>query len=341
MATSTKAGEFLGDLVGRLTPECAPTTVRSVMEHACGGLLAERRPDGLRASTLTLSGLPFEASVSGGRGQFTPAIRYITENSTQEAEFSSRVAAQLAAVRDLVTWLPDGDCAVVDSLQSFVATLYPTPEKIAPYRSAAWFGIVHHPAAPHHISRLTIYGNPNVVPGTLNRLNTTWPMFAGLACAPDPESLIQLAGVAIEVDAHGDVKHKIYMRIRRNHVAAPMKLTRYFGDLAWEALSELVRCGVDAATLHQHDFLVCHARSVRDTTFTLYFGAGRDNDMPSLVRELALKHHGTTRSVDALTQAAASCEAAWRYSGVALGCSADNGVDKLNVYGTPTWPMTS
>ncbi|MEU7632704.1 hypothetical protein AB0C34_22370 [Nocardia sp. NPDC049220] len=46
---------------------------------------------------------------------------------------------------------------------------------------------------------------------------------------------------------------------------------------------------------------------------------------------------GTTHAVDALAQAAESCEATWSYSAVGLGFSPDHGVDKLNVYGTPTW----
>src|SRR5690606_8794309 len=123
MVVSGAAGEYLVDVAERLALGCDPASTRAMVERACGGQLDARAPDGDRASTLTISGIPFEASVSGGRGELTPAIRYTTENATQETQFSSRVAAQLAAIRDLVAWLPNGDEAVADMLQSFVATL--------------------------------------------------------------------------------------------------------------------------------------------------------------------------------------------------------------------------
>jgi len=331
------AGEFLVDLAERLTLRCDPATVRTVMERACGGQLDARGPDGLRASVLTISGIPFEASVTGGRGKFTPALRYTTETATQETAFGSRVAAQLAAIRDLVTWLPNADETVADVFQSFVTTLYPDPAKVRS-RYGTWIGVVHHTAAPHHVARIKIYCGLRVVPGALDRLCSTWPGFAGLASVPDQEKLIKPAIAAIEVDAHGDVNHKIYMRTRYNDVAVPMKLARYFGDPAWEVLSELVRCGVDAAKLHQYDYFVCRARGAGAPTFGLSLGTRQSGeDLTRLVYELASRHHGTTHAVDALAQAAESCGATCRYSAITLDFSADHGIDKLNVYGTPTW----
>ncbi|WP_327114347.1 hypothetical protein OHB12_34195 [Nocardia sp. NBC_01730] len=335
---SGAAGEFLVDLAERLTLRCDPAPMHAMVGRACGGQLAARGPDGHRASMLTISGIPFEASVTGGRGKFTPAVRYITETATQETEFGSRIAAQLAALRDLVAWLPNGDKTVADMLQSFVATLYPDPAKVAArHRSATWIGVVHHAAAPHHAARLKVYGGLKIVPGALRRLCSEWPGFAGLASVPDHEKLITPVGAAIEVDARGDVNHKIYLKARYDDVAVPMKLAQYFGDPAWEVLSEFVRCGVDADELHQHDLFVCCARGAGAPGFGLSLGARQRDDLTRLVCELASRHHGTTHAVDALARAAESCGATWRYSAVGLGFSVDHGVDKLNVYGTPTW----
>lgn len=311
-----------------------------MIERACGGQLDARAADGRRASILTLSGTPFEASVTGGRGKITPTVRYITETATQETDFATRVTAQLAAIRDIVAWLPNRGEMVADMLQSFVTALYPQPRNVpASYRSATWIGIVHHTAAPHHAARLKVYGDPGILPGTMDRLTRSWPGFADLAPVPDHEKLFKRAGAAIEVDAYGDVNHKIYLRGRYNDVAVPMKLVRYFGDPAWKLISELVECGVDAAQLHRYDLMVCCARGTGDPAFALYLGARKGDDLTEIVRELASRHHGTTKAVDALALAAKSCGAAWRYAGVGLGFSADCGVDKLNVYGTPTWGL--
>lgn len=338
MVVGGPAGEYLVDVAERLALGCDPASTRAMVERACGGQLDARAPDGGRASSLTLSGTPLEVSVSGGRGECTPAIRYTTENATQETRFGSRVTAQIAAIRDLVAWLPNGDETVADMLQSFVTTLYPDPAKVpALYRSATWIGIVQHTSAPHHAARLKVYGDPTIVPGALHRLCKIWPGFAELASVPDDGQFIKPAGVAIEVDAHGVVNHKIYLRARYNDVAVPMKLTRYFGDPAWEVLSELARGGVDAARFHRHDILVCCARSTDAPSFALYLGARRGTDLTGVVSELASRHHGSTHAVEALAQAAESCGASWRYAGVGLGFSADHGIDKLNVYVTPTW----
>ncbi|MBF6175652.1 hypothetical protein [Nocardia blacklockiae] len=337
--SSVGVPELLADLAGRLTPGCDPATVRAVLRRACGGQLVPLGPDGHRASTLVKSGLPFEASVSGGRGEVAPVVRYSTETATQETRFAVRLAAQRAAIGDLVAWLPGGDRTVVESLRSFVDALYPEPATIpARYRSATWIGVVHHPAAPHGVAGLKVYGSPLIAPGAMRRLAARWPEFAELATVPDDERLVRLAGAALEVDARGTVKCKLYYQTRYADVGVPMKLVRYFGDPAWEVLSEFVRCGVDAAELHRHRFFVGCARTLGAAAPSLgmHLFERSSDDMPRLVRELAVRHHGTTRAVDALADAARATGASWRYSGAGLGFS--DRIDKLNVYGTPTWP---
>ncbi|MBF6471651.1 MULTISPECIES: hypothetical protein [Nocardia] len=336
------AGDFLVDLADRLSLGSDPEPIRTMLERACGGQLDPLGPDGHRASMLTVSGIPFEASVSGGRGKVTPAVRYITETATQETQFDLRLAAQLAAIRELVAWLPNGDEAAADMLQSFVTTLYPDPSEVSTrHRSATWIGVVHHAAAPHHAARLKVYGGLKIVPGALQRLCSAWPGFAGLATVPENEKLITPVAAAIEVDARGDVNHKIYLKARYDDVAVPMKLSRYFGHPAWELLSEFVRCGIDAAQLHRHDWFVCCSRGAGGTGFGLSLGSRQHTDFSGLVRELASAHYGSPYAVDALAEAAEACGAAWRYSAVGLGFSAGHGIDKLNVYGTPTWGTAS
>ncbi len=339
MTAAEVAGEYLVDLAERLTIGCDPGSIRAVVERVRGGQLDALGADGRRASVLTSSGIPFEASVSGGRGQITPVIRYVTATATPEADFGSRVSAQLAAIRDLVAWLPNGVQTVADMFQCFVTTLYPDTSELPRWRhrSPTWIGAVHHAAAPRHVARLKVYGGPPTGPGGLYRVCSALPGFAGLASVPDHEKLIKPVGAAIEVDAHGEVNHKIYLKARYNDVAVPMKLVRYFGAPAWEALSELARCGVDAAELHRHDFFVCCARGQGAPVFALHLVARRRDDLTGLARELASRHHGTTHGVDALALAAESVGASWRYSAVGLGFSADHGIDRLNVYGIPTW----
>ncbi len=332
-------GEFLVDLAERLRIGCDPASIRAMVKRVRGGQLDARRADVHRASVLTSSCVPLEASVSGGRGQFTPVIRYVTATAVPETEFGSRVAAQLAAIRDLVAWLPYGDQAVADLLLSFVTTLYPDTMKTPMWRhrSPLWIGVVHHAAAPHDVARLKVYGGPSTGPGGLYQLCRALPGFAGLASVPDHEKLITPVGAAIEVDAHGEVNHKIYLKARYNDVGVPMKMIRHFGDPAWQVLSELVRCGVDAAELHRHSFFVCCARGRGAPDFSLHLVARRRDDFTGLAYELASRHHGTPHGVEALALAAGSAGATLRYSAVGLGFSADYGIDKLNVYGIPTW----
>lgn len=326
------------DVAERLGLGCAPAPIRAMLERACGGQMGARRPGGHRASTLTRSGVPFEVSVSGGRGQVAPAVRYITESATDVLEPSARVAAQVAAVRDLVAWLPTGDEAVADLLQSFVATLYPDPATTPGRRQlATWIGAVHHAEEQHHAARLKVYGGVRTAPGAMQRLIDKWPVFAGLASVPDHEKLISRVIAAIEVDASGSVNHKIYLKGTHGDIAIPMKLVRHFGDQASEMLSELVRCGVDAADLHRYNFFVCCASRADAPTFGLTMGSREGQDLTGLARALASRHHGTTHAVDALAGAAESSGATWSYSAIGLGFSADHGIDKLTVYGTPTW----
>lgn len=329
------AGNFLVDWAERMGWPLDPATLREVLERACTRQLAPRGPDGRPASTMTRYGIPLEISVSGGRGEVAPALRYTAEAATQETSFAARVATQRAVIRDLAARLPNGSEPTADMLASFVATLYPATQPVpARCRSAAGTGIVHHPYAPGHIARLKVYGSPAIVPGTLQRLCSTWPEFSALASVPDDEKLIKVSGAALEVDAYGDINYKIYFKARPNDSAVPMKLVRHFGEPAWELVSELVSCGLDAADLHRHTIFFCRAPGGS----ALLIGRTRDNDLSGLARELAARHHGSPHGVDTMVRAVESSGAKWHYTAVALGFSAGSGIEKLTVYGAPVWP---
>lgn len=337
MTPAQFAGDYLVDVANRLGLPGEHPSIRAGLDRACGGQLEARGPDGRRASTLTASGVPFEVSVTGGGGKFSPAVRYSTETATQETSFGKRLAAQLDAVEDLVTWLPNGDEVVAERFKSFVSTLYPDTAGIGNrYRSSTWVGLVHHAIAPQAAARFKLYGSVDVVPGALDRLVRTWPGFADLASLKDDEGLLMPAGAALEMDAHGNVSHKIYFRATRRHAAVLMRLTRIFGEPAWKAQSEFVRCGIDPAELSRYRIFVCCAQGVGVSTVGVYLFAGR-RDLAPLVYELAQQHHGTTTAVEALARAAESSGATWRYTAVGLGVPAGSGPMKLNVYGTPLW----
>lgn len=337
--TARAAGNFLADVAERLLPSCDTAAIRAILNTACGGRLDARLPEGRRTSGLTSSGLPFEVSVSGGGGRYSPTVRYVTESATVLPTFADRVTAQLATLDELLALLPGTQDTTSELMHSFVAALYPDPTEVPAHRRlVTWTGLVHHADAPHHPARIKVYGSPWTVPGAFGRLRHQWPDLTALITLPTDDEFFRYAGVAIEADADGGITRKVYSTSRYRDVAVPMKLVRHFGDPAWEMLSELVGAGIDAAALHRFNFFVCSSRASGDPSLSLSLSPGRDGpELTELVRSLARRHHGGTEAVDALEQAAIAGGAQWRYSVVGLGFSAERGVDKLNVYGTPTW----
>ncbi len=337
-AVVRSAGDFLVEVAQVVAPDCDPEVIRTVMRIACGGRLTVHAPDGRRTSGLTLSGLPFEVSLTGGRGEYTPAVRYGTELVTHDRDIAARLTALSASIGDLAAWLPVADDSVVETVEAFLTAIYPNRLRRSVHEPPwAWLGMAHHTDLSQHVAALKVYGSPNAFPGALERLCRIWSGFEALAAVSKDESFFAPCFVAVEVDAQGEVTQKVYQRARARSAAVPMKLVRHFGDPAWEVLSELVRCGANPAELNERDFIVCSARRGERTTFTLSIASNRGEDLTDLVYELAARHHGTTDTVDAMARAAKASHAAFTFSVVGLGFSAECGIDKLNVYGTPTW----
>lgn len=331
-------GDYLVATAERLGLGSDAAVVRAVAASACGTRLHPLWPDGRRATMLTLSGFPLEVSVTGGRGEVIPALRYVTEMATDRTEFATRAAAQLASLPDLVARLPHGDAAVADLLRSFVATVYPDPEAVSRrHRFVTWTGITHRATLPCHAAHLKVYANLRAVPGAVDRLCREWPGFAGLATVPAGQKFVGPVAAALEVDAAGALTHKIYLATRYNDPAVPGELVRYLGDPAAEILAEYARCGVDTDLVRQYNIVLCRAFRDGVGSMTLYLLAKRRTDATEPVRVLAARHHGSTAAVDALADAAVSSGAEWFYSGVGLGFSPVDGIDRLNVYGTPLW----
>ncbi|MFJ1457995.1 hypothetical protein [Nocardia sp. N2S4-5] len=339
---SRVVGDYLVAATERLGLGSDAATVRAVAASACGARLHPVWPDGRRATTLTLSGFPLEVSVTGGRGEVVPALRYVTETATEQTEFARRAAVQLATIPDLVARLPEADSTVAELLRSFVATVYPDPAAVSRrHRFVTWAGITHRAALPRHAAYLKVYANLRVVPGAVDRLCRAWPEFAGSVSVPEGRKFVGPVAAALEVDAGGDLTHKIYLSTRYNDPAVPEELVRYLGDPIAEMLAEFARCGAEANPVRQYNLALCRAHRHGKSSVTLYLLGKRHTDVTELARALAARHHGSTDAVDALAQAAETAGAVWRYSGVGLGFSPDSGIDKLNVYGTPLWITAS
>lgn len=335
---SRVVGDYLVAAAERLGLGSDAAFVRAVAASACGARLHPLWPDGRRATTLTLSGFPLEVSVTGGRGEVVPALRYVTEMATDRTEFADRAATQLAAIPDLVARLPDGDAAVADLLRSFVATVYPDPAAVSRrHRFVTWTGVTHSAALPHHAAHLKVYANLRAIPGAVDRLCREWAGFTGLATVPEGQKSVGPVAAALEVEAGGALTHKIYLSTRFGDPAVPGELIRYLGDPIAELLAEYASCGVDADLVRQYNIVLCRAFRDGVESVTLYLLAKRRTDATEPARALAARHHGSTAAVDALAHAAESCRAEWFYSGMGLGFSAVGGIDKLNVYGTPLW----
>jgi hypothetical protein len=175
---------FLDQLARCLVPACDPAVVAAVLARASAGYTTARGRDGRRASAIKPSGVPFEASVTGGDGRLDPALRYTTEAGTGLPFFGPRLAAQRAALNDLVAFLPEPALAAAGELAAFAAVLFPDPGAVpARTRFATTVGVVHTAAAPAGVAALKLYGNLTAEPDALGRLAAADVRIAALAGA--------------------------------------------------------------------------------------------------------------------------------------------------------------
>ena len=272
---------FLDELAARLVPECDPAVVQAVFARASAGYTGPRGRDGQRVTAIAPSGVPFEASVTSGAGRSSAALRYVTETATGMPFFQPRVAAQCAALDDLVRWLPPPARAAAGELTAAVEALFPDPAAVpARRRFATTFGIVHRADVPDGLAGLKLYGNLRAgerdsqgsqsaeaaePPGTaaggaLARVSARWPALAHLAELLGDLVFLQPHFTTVEVDADGRVAHKLYVRTRRANATGLTVMARRFGTELGPVADALRRLGVSDDVWGRR-FFVCGAVS--------------------------------------------------------------------------------
>jgi hypothetical protein len=332
---------FLEELTARLASGCDPAVVHAVFARASAGYGRPRSDDGRRLSAITPSGVPFEASVTGGDGRWDRAVRYVTETATAMPFFGPRLTAQRAALADLVGFLPRAARAAGDELAELPATLFPDPGAVrARTRFAVTFGAVHRPEVPGHLAGLKVYGNLTADEGGLPRLARRWPALAAVAAVVEGLPFLAPRFATVEAGADGRVGHKLYLRAARAGGAALGLLARRFGGDAGGLVDEMADAGVDLAAGRRSLFVCCASPpGGGDPALSLHFtakGLGLDRPaMATLAGGLAARHHGSTGGVDALGAAATASGGRWRTTVVGVGLPPGGGIGKVNVYVAP------
>ena len=337
---------FLDELARRLVPACDRSVVHAVFSCASAGYGGARGRDGRRVSIITPSGVPFEASVTGGAGRSSAAVRYVTEAATAMPFFGPRLAAQRAALDQLVGWLPAPARAAADGLREAVDLFFPDPALVpARTRFATTFGIVHRAEVPDGLAALKLYGNLGVDDAAAARLAGRWPAFAGLRDVVADLDFLSPHFATLEVDAGGRLAHKLYARTRRANAAALSLLARRFGTDIADLSDELGRAGVDG-TVWRRPVFVCVETGGGEgdgPEVSVHLPAkalGLDAPgMARLARQL-VGAHADARAVDALDGAVelAGGPEAWHTSVVGVGLAAGGGVGKVNVYAAALAP---
>jgi hypothetical protein len=340
---------FLDALARRLVPACDPGVVQAVFARASAGYAGPRGRDGHRVTAITPSGVPFEASVTGGAGRSSAALRYVTEAATALPFFRPRLAAQRAAVDDLAAWLPGQARSAAPDLRAFVDALFPDPALVpARTRFATAFGIVQRPEVPDGVAGLKVYGNLAVDPAALARLAARWPPFAALADPVDGLTFVVPHFATVEVDVSGGLAHKVYFRTRRANGAAIALLARRVGADVGELAGELDRAGVGSTVWRGRIYVCCGAAPSAEPEISVHLPAkalGLPADgMASLARRLATAHggRGAPAALAALEAAAerSGGATAWATTVVGVGLPAGGGIGKVNVYVAPLAPAS-
>lgn len=346
---------FLDELAARLVPGCDAAVVQAVFARASAGYAGPRGRDGLRVTAITPSGVPFEASVTGGAGRSPAALRYVTETATAMPFFGPRLAAQRAALDELVGWLPPPARAAAGELRAATDVLFPDPSVVpARTRFATTFGLVHRDDVPDGLAGLKLYLNVRAVDPAaptaddpVSRLARRWPAVAHLHDLVDDLVFLVPHFTTVEVDAAGRLGHKLYLRTRRANGAALAVVARRFGADLGAVVDELRRAGA-ADDVWGRQLFVCCATGP---------GAGGGPDGAELSVHLPAKalgldapgtarlarglveRHGDTGALDALDGAVERVDPeGWATTVVGLGLAARGGVGKVNVYAAPTAP---
>jgi hypothetical protein len=352
---------FLDEMARRVVPACDPAVVQAVFARASAGYAGPRGRDGQRVSIITPSGVPFEASVTAGAGRPSAALRYVTETATAMPFFGPRLAAQRAALDDLIGWLPAPGQAAADQLRAAVDVFFPDPPLVpARTRFAITFGIVHRAEVPAGIAALKVYGNLGPDGASLGRLAERWPAFGPLGDPVVDLAFLSPHFATVEVDAAGRLGHKLYLRTRRANAAALAVLARRFDADVGHLRTLLAEAGVGDAAWQRPIFVCCEPGS----------GAGDDGPEmsvhlpgkalgldPGAMAELAARlvaegdgdgddgdegggggsggGGGGRRALAAVRAAAGRAGGTWVTTVLGVGLRRGGGLGKVNVYVAP------
>jgi hypothetical protein len=347
---------FLDELAARLVPGCDPAVVRAVFERASAGYAGPRGRDGLRVTAITPSGVPFEASVTGGAGRSSAALRYVTEAATGMPFFGPRLAAQREALDDLVGWLPAAAQPAAAELGSAVDVLFPDPGAVpARRRFATTFGIVHRDDVPDGIAGLKLYlnlrtGEPEAAAATaadaLARLSGRCPALGRMHGLLGDLPFLEPHFTTVEVDASGRIGRKLYLRTRRADAAGMAVVARRFGaELAPVADALLAAGGADE--VWRRRFFVCAASSPLGPAgaragsdgceLSVHLSAKAlqlDPDGMARLARVLVDRHGEPAGLHTLDSAVdrAGGGDRWTTTVVGLGLAPEGGIGKVNVY---------
>jgi hypothetical protein len=340
---------FLDALSASLVPECDREVVRAAFASAataCGG---PRGRDGRRASALTPSGVPFEASVTGGAGRSAAVLRYATEPGAGLPFFGPRLAAQRRAVADLAARLAPGARAGGEEVRALYDVLFPEPGAVpARTRFASFVGVVHTPGHPGHLAGLKVYGNLRAAdpPDAVAGLRRRWPGFGlldDLTC-----DLAESAGplsaqfVALEAEREG-LRSKLYLRTRTPGPQGFAALAQRVGADLGPLDDALADAGLAPGRWDRPVFACLATRADGGGAVALSVHvAARSADLgPAAMAGVAGRlagRHGDGEGVAALIRAmaAAGPGGGFEVTVVGVGLAPGGGVGKVNVYAAPT-----
>jgi hypothetical protein len=341
---------LLDGLARQLVPGCDRDVVQRVFATASAGQAGARLRDGRRASTLTPSGVPFEASVPSGPARPGTALRYVTEPGSGMPFFGPRLTAQRRALNELAGWLPAPGRAGVDDLRTLADVLFPELAVVpARTRFATFLGVVHGPEAPVGVAGLKVYGSLQATEPAagLDRLAARWPPFAELRGRVGDPSCLAPQFAAIEVDAGGRLRHKLYVRTR---AGSPSDLAALAGrcDVDIAPLADALRQVGVTDDLWRQPLIACcahrgDAAAGPSTELSVYVSRRALARCPGAttldaVAADLVARYGDPMALDALSDATAVAGGwdAWSYTVVGVGLARDGAPRKVNVYAAPT-----
>jgi hypothetical protein len=332
-----------------LVPKCDREVVLAAFASAATGWGGPRGRDGRRASALTPSGVPFEASVTGGAGRSAAALRYVTEPGAGLSFFGPRLAAQRRAVADLAARLAPAVRAGGDEVRALHDLLFPEPGAVpARTRFASFVGVVHMPGHPDHLAGLKVYGNLRAAdpPRAVARLRRRWPGFAVLddltSDLAEQTAPVTAQFAALEA-GDGGLRSKLYVRTR---TAGPHGLAALAGRVGADpgALDDALADGGLAPDRWARPVFACLATRADGggaVALSVHVAARSADLGPAAMAGVAGRlagRHGDGEGVAALTRAmaAAGPGGGFAVTVVGVGLAPGGGVGKVNVYAAPT-----